>query len=26
MREFGKEKYGEPMYNDAQTTARIIGD
>lgn len=26
MREFGKEKYGEPMYNDAQTTARTIGD
>lgn len=26
MREFGKEKYGEPMYNDAPTTARIVGD
>jgi tungstate transport system substrate-binding protein len=26
MREIGKEKYGEPMYNDAQATARIVGD
>jgi len=26
MREFGKEKYGEPMYNDAPTTARIVRD
>lgn len=26
MREFGKDKYGEPMYNDAPTTARIVGD
>lgn len=26
MREFGKEKYGESMYNDAPTTARIVGD
>jgi tungstate transport system substrate-binding protein len=26
MREFGKEKYGEPMYNDAPTTARIVGE
>lgn len=26
MRDFGKEKYGEPMYNDAATTARIVGD
>ena len=26
MREFGKAKYGEPMYNDAQATARIVKD
>jgi tungstate transport system substrate-binding protein len=26
MREFGKEKYGEPMYFDAPTTARVVGD
>lgn len=26
MREFGKERYGEPMYNDAPATARIVGD
>jgi tungstate transport system substrate-binding protein len=26
MRMFGNEKYGEPMYNDAPTTARIVGD
>jgi tungstate transport system substrate-binding protein len=26
LRAFGKAKYGEPMYNDAPTTARIVGD
>ena len=26
VREFGKEKYGEAMYDDAPTTARIVGD
>ncbi|WP_199873288.1 substrate-binding domain-containing protein [Ideonella sp. A 288] len=26
MRDFGRDRYGEPMYNDATSTARIIGD
>jgi tungstate transport system substrate-binding protein len=26
LREFGKDRYGEPMYNDAAATARIVGD
>ena len=26
LREFGKQRYGEPMYNDAATTAKIVKD
>lgn len=26
LRVFGKDRYGEPMYNDAATTARVVSD
>lgn len=26
LREFGKQRYGEPMYNDAATTAKVVKD